>query len=480
MKRSLKNLFVFVMATLVVTGCSDYLDINEDPNNPTTAPISGLLYQSTFETTRNTYRVGSTTSYFAQHLASYNTATSTDIHEPVSYGTAWSSLYFNIGDLITLIQQAEEIGAPHYAGVAKVLKAYNLSLLVNMFGDVPYSEAFNSEVLQPTYDTSESIYTVILQDLDAAITDLSAAQSAASPAGDDMIFGGDLGAWTTTAYSLKARFLNHYSKLSSYSPSAVLAAVDNGFESNADDFDMAFFNESTTSQNPWYRVAVLNAGLNLGGWLSEQLVNQLNGETFGLVDPRIEFITEPVSVEDDPRFGTYVGTRNGAGRGSDPEQGVRAVLAVGAYVATGPTGTFEMMTYPELKFIEAEAALASGNTSRAYTAYLTGIRAHMAKVGVAEADAEAYIADASVSVGEANLTAADIMKEKYVATFLNPETWNDARRFDYGYEGFQAPANSALGGQMIRLVRYPDSELQRNEANVPGRTMLDRVFWDAQ
>ncbi len=481
MKKSIKLLSVFVLTTLMALGCSDYLDINEDPNNPTSAPIEGLMYQTTFETTRNTQRVGSTTSFFVQHFASPNTATSTDIHEPVSYGGTWSNLYFNIGDLITLIDQANEIGAPHYSGVAKVLKAYNLSLLVNMFGDVPYSEAFNSEILQPEYDGSESVYNVILQDISDAITELNAAESAASPGGDDMIFGGDLAAWTRTAYSLQARFLNHYSKLNSYDPNAVLAAVDNGFASSDDDFEMDFFDESTASQNPWYRVAVNNAGLLLGGWLSEQTVNHLNGDTYGLFDPRIEFITEPVSDEDDPRFGEYVGTRNGAGRGDDPEQGVRAVLAVGSYYASAPTDPLENMTYAELKFIEAEAALAAGGQeARAYAAYEEGIRAHMEKLGVDPADIDAYWNEPSVSVGAGNLTIDDVMKEKYIATFLNPETWNDARRYDYQYAEFEAPANSALGGEMIRLVRYPDSELQRNESNVPNRSMLDRVFWDAQ
>jgi len=104
----------------------------------------------------------------------------------------------------------------------------------------------------------------------------------------------------------------------------------------------------------------------------------------------------------------------------------------------------------------------------------------MEKLGVDPAAIDNYWNDPVVSVGSGNLTIDEIMKEKYIATFLNPETWNDARRYDYQYADFEAPVNSALGGEMIRLVRYPDSELQRNEANVPNRSMTDRVFWDAQ
>ncbi|MCA1801200.1 MAG: SusD/RagB family nutrient-binding outer membrane lipoprotein [Rhodothermaceae bacterium] len=474
MKRLKFLLPVLLVASIMVVSCENFLDVNVDPNNPTSAPIEGLMINTTLETTRNTQRVGATTSFFVQHFASPNQATGTDIHDDVSYGGTWSSIYFNLGDLIDLINQAEELGAPHYSGIAKVMKAYNLGLLVNMFGDVPYSEAFDPNTLQPAYDGSEAIYTAMLSMLGEAINEMQAAESAATPGGDDLIFGGDLQAWTRTAYALRARYLNHYSKLPSYDRNAVLTAVDNAFSSNDDDFQMNFFADAPATQNPWYRVAVLNAGLNLGGWLSDQVVDHLNGETYGVLDPRIDLITDTTEA------GIYLGTRNGAGRGSASEQGDRSVLAVGSYYASEPTAALENMTYAELKFIEAEAAL-TVNDARAYQAYEEGIRAHMAKLGVDQADIDAYWANPVVS-NQADFGIDKIMKEKYIATFLNPETWNDARRYDYAYEGFQPPANqnTALGGEMIRRVRYPDSEMQRNQAQMPQRTLLDRVFWDAQ
>ena len=471
MKYLNKLLLVSVLSIFMVLGCSDYLDINEDPNNPTSAPIQGLMTNTTFETAQNTNRVASTTSFFVQHFASPNEASSTDVHESVSYGNTWANLYFNIDDLLVLIDQANELGAPHYSGVAKVMTAYNLGLLVSMFGDVPFSEGFTDEILQPQYDSSAEVYDVIFSMLNEALTELQASESAATPGSDDFIYGGDLTAWTRTAYALQARYLNHFSKLNSYDRNAVLNAVENSFASNDEDFQMAYFDEGTATQNPWYRLALNNSNLLLGGWLSDQLVNQLNGETFGILDPRIDFIT--AEIED----GGYVGTRNGAGRGAASEQGDRSVLALDTYYASGPTAPLLMATYAEMKFIEAEAALAT-NANRAYEAYEAGIRAHMEKLGVDEDEIDAYWDEASVSVGAGNLTIDDIMREKYVAMFLIPEAWNDARRYDYGYEGFRAPANSALGGEMIRLVRYPDSELQRNQANVPARTMLDRLFWD--
>jgi hypothetical protein len=137
-------------------------------------------------------------------------------------------------------------------------------------------------------------------------------------------------------------------------------------------------------------------------------------------------------------------------------------------------------SYAEQRFIEAEAALRASpaQTARAYEAYMAGIEAHMDKVGVAEADKLTYMNDPSVAVGEANLTIDHVMKEKYVAMFLHPEAWVDARRYDYAYEEMDPPANSSLGGEWVRRFVYPDSETQRNTENVPNITQTDNLFWD--
>jgi len=478
MKFSIKYAFILVLTSMVVVSCDDFLDINTNPNAPTEAPINGLMTRTTLETARNTNRVAGTTAFFVQQFASPNAAGSADTHDNASYGTQWSTIYGVLGDLADMNKLAQTLNAPHYAGISKILTAYNLSLLVGMYGDVPYSDALFAQTLNPSYDTSEAIYNAMFALLSEGIADLQATTSGVIVRNDDYIYRGDLAAWTRTAHSLRARFLNHYSKLSSYNANAVLQAVDSGFQSNAHDFQMNFFaGQGTGAENPWYRLALNNSNLLLGGWLSSHFVNHLNGTTYGVVDPRIAFITAPATIG--PNAGVYIGTPNGAGRGSDPERGARSVLAVGSWYASGATAPLQIMTYAELKFIEAEAALRANNTARAYAAYEAGIRAHMQKLGVAQADINAYWSEPSVS-GMASFNINKIMKEKYVATFLLPETWNDARRFNYAYQGFSLPANHnpALGGQHLRRVRYPDSEVQRNSANMPVKTMLDRIFWD--
>lgn len=459
-----------IVATLMifVTGCDDYLDINENPNNPTDAPLAGLMTNSTYETAQNTYRLGSSTSYYVQFLASPNPASSADVMDEVSFDNTWANLYNVMTDLNDLILKAEETEANHYEGAGKILMAVNLATAVDAFGDVPFSESFNFETITPAYDEDSQLYDRVFQFLDEGIAALS--QDTDLPIGnDDFIYGGNADNWIKFAHMLKARYLNHLSKTGAYSPTEVLAALDSGFEGNGDDAQVEYFDEA---YNPWYIVADNNENLVLGGWISEQFVEATNGTTFGVEDPRLPFM---IGTTDD---GEYIGVPNGAGRGSASEQGERSTLVTDGFYSSQRAPVL-IATFAEQKFIEAEAAFSVDKT-RSYNAYLEGITAHMRKLGVEESDIQAYLSNPEVSMGEENFTIEYIFKEKWIAMFLHPEAWVDARRFDYAYENFDLPANlnPNLNEQFIRRLRYPDSELSRNGNNVPDVTLLDRIFWD--
>ena len=454
---------------LLASGCDSYLDINEDPNDPTDVPASALLASTTFLTGSNVFTMGGITTNYVQHLASPNQASASDIYERISFDGTWRNIYDVMADLRAIQAKGAETGATDYVGIAQILEAYHLASLVDLWGDVPYSEAFDpDQTLTPAYDDGQQLYGVALALLDEGVAALQAGGSTITPGGDDFIHGGDTAAWVRTGYALRARLLNHYSETPEYDPAAVLAAVDRAYRSPGDNATVRYFVEQI---NPWADVAIDNANLFLGGWLSEQIVQALDGTQTGVVDPRIESYTDALAD------GSYLGTVNGAGRGAASESGSRSVLTTDTYYAR-TTAPLEIITYSELKLIEAEAALRAGQPGRAYAAYVEAIRSHMATLGVASAAAEAYIAAPQVGVGAGALGLADIFREKYKVLFLNPEAWVDARRFDYAYEGFDLPVNSELP-TFIRRIDYPDSERTRNRANVPAAVALtDRIWWD--
>src|SRR5690606_10588442 len=152
------------------------------------------------------------------------------------------------------------------------------------------------------------LYAEALRLLDEGIAELNKTDSRVElSAEDDLIHGGDKTKWIRTANAFKARLLNKVSKQPSYNPGAVLSAVENSYQSNEDDAEMAVFSDI----NPWAAIARSNASLVLGGWLSEQFVNHLNGTTYGVVDPRLPRITDrtDITLSIDP----YIGTPNGVG-----------------------------------------------------------------------------------------------------------------------------------------------------------------------
>lgn len=461
-----------VLATLL--SCEDYLDVNKNPNNPEEVSMALLMAQASFRTGDNIQSVGNITSYYVQYLASPNAFGTKDIHERAPYDLTWQALYRLMSDISDIERLAEAQGAAHYRGAAKILKAINLGSAVDVWGDLPYSQAFFAESLKPVYDDDAMLYDTLISLLDDGIAALTAAESTASPADDDFVYGGDLDAWVKMAYSLKARYLLHMSNTTKFDADAVLSAVAKGISSNAENAGITYFTAGFDVYNPWAKVAIDQENSILDGWISQQLAEAMNGTTFGVVDPRMPFM---FSATDG---GQFIGVPNGAGRGSGVRiAGDRSVISRDTYYA-GNASPVLIITNAEVRFIEAEVALKASDAPTAYQAYLDGIRAHMDMLGVTSSDADAYINDPAVGVGEANLTLDLIMKEKYVALFLHPETWNDARRYGYQYEDMTLPANHnpELGGQFIRRLIYPDSETSRNAENVPPVTLIDRIWWD--
>jgi Starch-binding associating with outer membrane len=473
MQTKYKFLSILICAGFIgLQGCKkDYFDLNDNPNQVTTPSLSSLLSTATHKTGINNYNVGSITSTYVQYLANPSAAAASDIYQEIDYTGTWDALYYAMADITDLKNLAIQQGTSEYLGVANVLLSYHLGLVTDMWGDAPFSDAFHTNTLTPKYDLQQELYKTGNVLLDSAIAQLARTDATIKlSTTSDLIHAGVRASWLRTAYALKARMLNKVSKTGTYNAAAVLTALDNAYTSNAHDAGMAAFQ----LRNPWATVARNNASLTLGGWLSEQFIDHLNGTTYGLFDPRIRKITDPNAT---PTNGIWIGTVNGAGNRPPGNNTVKDEN----YIAisspwTGDVAPILIVTFAELKFIEAEAALAT-NPVRAYTAYLAGINANMDKLQVpAGAERTAYLAAASV--GSASLTKALIFREKYVATYLNPEAWNDARRFNYAYKDFTLPQNAVLS-TFIRRLAYPSGERSKNGLNIPNiGTLADKLWWD--
>jgi hypothetical protein len=208
----------------------------------------------------------------------------------------------------------------------------------------------------------------------------------------------------------------------------------------------------------------------------------INGTTFpGVTDPRFGIMAPTTSTGAAPGAGTPTGTNITPGTNIPPSTGITDFYA--RWYARD-LGYFEGITYHELKCIEAEAAFLAGNKTRALPAYTEGIRAHMAKIGVGgtfsapavtfpvitPAQITAYLNSSAVAQTEAALTPRHIMEQKYIAMFLNPESWSDMRRYDFSsdiYVNLQYPTGTAIN---TALANNADPKLRFPRRMLPGAT----------
>lgn len=494
MKNSIRKI-ITVCITLVVFGCGDdYFDVNTPTGSATEDQVSmnDLLGPAIYHTIQ--------AQYFAERVfgnyTQYFTFQGGGSEGPSSIPDTWSNIYLEaLPNLNTIIAKAEESNSNHFSGVAKVLIAANLGIATDSYENIPFSEASQgSENLKPVFDDQESIYASINRLLDEAIAELGAENgSELSPTSTgDIAYRGDVDKWLRAAYTLKARYALHLTEVDGVSAAAAaLTYLQNGFESNDDDLQI-FYDERNL--NPWHARQVLapNTG-NPHDKISDQLVSYMNGTFYPFagaleIDPRLPLYADLDSDADpsDPFRGYDPGA---AGLSSDGEDANTDFADSGFY--TKLDSPIVIISYAEAMFIAAEAEFlvnggnetSVGSSSDAYNAYLTGISANIEKLG---ADSTDYVTDTGIAVGEASLMLNHIMKEKYIANFLNPETFVDFRRYDFSanvFLGLALPIDSVEGqfpGEWLVRAQYPDTEETRNPDNVNTnkQSPIIPVWWD--
>ncbi len=468
---------------MVITGllvfstisCEKYFDINKDPDSILDAPLPQLW-------TSASVNVGFTggsdilrySSLITQQFSGQSSGSETQTQQYEKYlisgsdlNNVWSSIYATtLNDLEQVIQKANQSNSPHYAGVAKLLKAYTYQIAVDTWGDIPYSEAQKLTAnLSPKYDNDTDIYTSLLGLIDEGIDDINQATSTLSPGTNSTFYPGDFTTskvkWIKFGHTLKLRILMHYSQINSAFATAEIANLVNSstfFSSNDDNFEMTF-TTSVGGQNPIYQFEIERPG-----YLAphKTLVDMMSVKS----DPRIPFYFNPAA-----NGGGFVGSYGGAP--SSP--GDYSTLGV---FLTGNEGEVpvRLLTYAEYNFLRAEAAVRFGIAGDAQTFFQEGIKASMEAAGVTSADITIYLATNGILLGTNEQKIQQIIQEKFVANYgVAVEPWTDWRRT--GYPTLTIPANAVVN-YIPRSLYYPQSEVDLNSNSTQKPDMNVKVFWD--
>ncbi|WP_268224285.1 SusD/RagB family nutrient-binding outer membrane lipoprotein [Sinomicrobium oceani] len=492
--KKIYRLLIVLTGGLTLLGCSsDYFDVNTPSGAATEDQLrmNDLLGPSIYHTVLAQYWAERSFGNYIQ----YFTGQTGEALGQTEIASTWSNTFlYALPNLKVIWEKAEDQQAIHFRGVTKVLIAVNLGLATDSYGNIPYTEAsMGVENTKPVFDEQELIYTIISDLLDEAIADLQAEDTSdfVPTESDDLIYRGDMDKWLRAAYTLKARYQLHLSEVNGVDAAlAALESLENGFTSNADDFQMEY---TERTLNPWYSREVLARSTgNDHDKIGDQLVSYMNGNIYAFensalaIDPRLPVYAENADGEDAEWKGYVSGGQGASSDGTD----ANTSFAEGGFYSSIASPVV-VISYAEALFIKAEAeflanggtATSTGASQAAYEAYLEGIAANMDKL---EVDGSLYLADGAIAVGQDNLMLHHIMKEKYIANFLNPETYVDFRRYDFSDEVFLAlelPLNnvdSEFPGQWLLRAQYPSSEEIRNPENVQlnKQSPIIPVWWD--
>jgi hypothetical protein len=369
---------------------------------------------------------------------------------PADANDLWENLYTQILDNADiLMNKAIAEGSPHNEGLAKVLTAYSLAIGSDLFGDVPYSNALKGtqNILTPEYDSQQEIYNSIFSLLDEAVTDLGSAEEPIGIIGD-VIYDGDADAWINAARAIKARAELQLSKRNGADAYTRALALVDAFESNADDMEVPWEN---ANNNPIFLFMQDRNDIRM----SQTLLDEMEATS----DPRIPFYFAPDA--------------DGGISGSSPGSENENASGPGVFIA-GQTAPSNMMTYTELKFIEAEAALMTGADQRAVDAYKEAVAASLEKV-TGEVDADWMAANIDIE-SAGSLTLEKIIMQKRHATVGQVQPFCDWRRTGIPTLDLVLGATKT---EVPRRLPYPQNEIIYNADNVPSiGSIIVPVWWD--
>ena len=300
----LNKYFKYFLSALIISvsfsGCSDYLDVDTDTDNPTSAPLNQLLPNIEIAATSL-----ADFNFFSGDMLSVYTHQTVAREEQDQYGTKadnvllnndWNNVYLSLTDMETLISQADESGDRVYKGITQILQAYMMSVAVDLWGDVPFTEAtlLKEGTVGPVFDNQEAIYQAVFDLIAEGKANVNSGEGLI-PGSDDFFYGGSISKWTKFANSFKLKLYNQVrlSSLFNQSDFNALVAENNFFSSNVDDFQ---FNHTATiapldERNQLFRGAYGGAQVTyyISPWFYEILKGVNPAIHTGNQDPRIPY-----------------------------------------------------------------------------------------------------------------------------------------------------------------------------------------------
>jgi len=482
---------------LAFFSCDDYLDVNTPVDNPVGSQVTPNLSLAAAQTQtyRTLARTGNTFGNLFLNNWGYN-VNSFAVTAPDeftlslnnnTYSGIWDGFYINTANFTNIINHPAANYENHKA-IAKILKSFYFQYLVDLYGDIPYTEAHKgSGNLTPEYDDDQAVYRDLVVQIEDAINTIDNPSAATIAVGtEDVIYGGNMGAWKTFANTLKMRILLRQSEMTDPETVAYLyqefaELADATFVTTDVTINPGYSNSNLEQQNPFF-----NQFTNIDGtvttfyrqWAASKYFGDLLNDS-SLPDPRRGRIFTTIG-------GNVAGVLQGDTSATNGGTAPNPLSQLGPGIISSAAQDGYMMLAAESYFLQAEAALRGYIAGDAQALFELGVTASMAQMGVAGG---AYVDALSETPGKGvspsfsfdqNIRA--IMYQKNVAlTGVNAmEVFIEYTRTGV-IDDLPLAGTGTAGGVVtsrpnrMRRLLYPNSELVGNSANVPVVT-LDQIF----
>ncbi len=491
--KSIKQATVGLLVILltVVAGCkSDYLDINNNPNQVTAATPELVLPDALASTgsylTTNFYFLNLWMGYwnwsgnYSINLSDKNYQFTNSFNQGI-----WTNGYLNLKNYNYIDQQAATLNQPLIQGMGKIMKALHFQILVDTYGDIPYTEALQGTgAILPKYDKAQDIYDDLFKQIDAGLALLKKGDGTRNPGSNDIMFKGDISKWLKFGNTLKLRMLLRQSEKADraafvQAQLAIIKASGYGFLGAGENAGVnPGYSNSQNQQNPLY-----GAFYQVNG--SPTLTNnqyKANGYAVTFLkqakDPRISAYYRPVAGSTTNFNGTLFGTQDVL---------VNSLVSdVGPGVLKGVDQPSVILSSHESLFMQAEAAQRGWILGDPKTLYQAAITESFINTGRTAAEATAYYSqkgvanvdfDASTNKIEAIITQK-WDSENGLAPF---EAWSDYRRLGLPRDIPISQEPSTSVRQIPVRLFYPQTEYSFNATNVNTEGTINqftsKIFW---
>ncbi len=492
------KLIAFCSALLLMSSCKKQLDINIDPNNPAlTQGSPKLVFPGAVASSIG--RIGGDlailggiwSQYWTQNNTSnqYKTIDAFDLSKS-DYGPAWDELYSGaLNDAQYVINRAKENQDWNFYLMGTVIKAYTYQVLVDLYDQVPYTEAFQgNNILQPKFDDGYTVYKGLLAELDTALSKNFSASTNTAGGNADLIFPASDQNWKVTNWIKFANTLKlkMYLRMAYAKPAEAEAGIKAMYAAGVPfldvDASVNVFQDQPNKSNPLYEYNFrkLNTDANLKA--STTFLGYLQSNA----DPRIPFYYQPATGSTTVYSGLNQGDYNAVGASFNAASKARVR-------ATDPV---DYISLAESNFLQAEALERYFAGAGAKAKYDAGVIAAFNRAG---ASASTFIAAGgtyaypTTGTFEQKLEAIIVQKWASMANSHALEAFFERNRTGYPRTStvyssdasyvpgrFVYPKNAITNGLFAKRLVFPDAERSKNSNTPEEKKITDKVWWDVR